>query len=230
MLVISSCTGEKKYKPENQLTQDDFREQFKLSAREEELKSYRLPAGQMYMGQQHLRLMEGIDILRAAYGREVVDLYIVSAGYGLIHEERYIVPYEVTFNDMKVKEIKGWAKFLRINQSVSQKVKEYDLVFFLLGNKYLQALNLPLIINNKCKLLFLASKTSRKLISIEKPYFFIEVGQAEAKSFSYGLIGLKGYLLKLFSQEVVKSGINVMKRLSDDPYRLIGLLDNYRKR
>lgn len=228
-LVITSCTGEKKYKPENQLIQDDFKDTVRLDKREEELKSYKAPAGQMYTGMQHLRLLEGVEILRSAYGHDILDLYIVSAGYGLVHEEQEIVPYEITFNNMRSEEIKDWARFLRIKQSVSQKIKDYDLVFFLLGDKYLQALELPLEADNNKRLLFFASKTSKKLIPNKHPYYFIEIGQAEAKSFSYGLVGLKGYLFKLLAQEVVKEGGEVFERIAKEPYLLMDLLDNYRK-
>jgi hypothetical protein len=229
-LVISSCTGEKKYKLENQITQDDFRDRVRLATREEELKSFRLPAGKMYTGQQHLRLIEGIELLRVAYGREVMDLSIVSAGYGLVHEEKEIVPYEVSFNNMKAGEIKDWAKLLKINQSVSQMIKDYDLVFFLLGDKYLQALELPLDTNNNQKIIFLASKTSRKLIPNKHPYYFIEVGKAEARSFSYGLVGLKGYLFKLLAQEIVKQGMEIIESIDKDPYLFINLIDVYREK
>lgn len=230
VLVITSCTGEKKFKPENQLIQDDFKELARFAAREEELKPYRLPAGQMYTGMQHLRLMEGVEILRSAYGRDILDLYILSAGYGLINEEKEIVPYEVTFNNMNAEEIKEWTRFLKINQSLSQKIKGYDLVFFLLGDKYLRALELPLEVNNNKRLLFLASKTSRKLIPKEQPYYFIEIGQAEAKSFSYGLVGLKGYLFKLLAQEIVKQGKEIIKKIYKNPYLFIDLLHDYRKK
>ena len=106
-------------------------------------------------------------------------------------------------------------------------LKNYDFVFFLLGDKYLQALELPLEADNNKRLLFFASKTSKKLIPKEHPYYFIEIGQAEAKSFSYGLVGLKGYLFKLLTQEVVKEGKEVFERIAKEPGLLMDLLDKY---
>ena len=100
-LVITSCTGEKKYHPDNQLTQDDFIDIEKLNCREKDLEQYKTPAGEIYTGMQHLRLMEGINVLREKYGADIIDLYIVSAGYGLISEHREVIPYEVTFNPLK---------------------------------------------------------------------------------------------------------------------------------
>jgi hypothetical protein len=45
--------------------------------------------------------MEGVQLLRQSLGREAVDVVILSAGYGVIPEDKTIVPYEVTFNTMK---------------------------------------------------------------------------------------------------------------------------------
>ena len=44
VLIITSCTGEKKYHPSNQLVQIDFEDSEKLSSRERELAEYALPA------------------------------------------------------------------------------------------------------------------------------------------------------------------------------------------
>ena len=94
-LVITSCTGEKLYHPENQLVQTDFADSELLAKREAELREYKTPAGKIYTGMQHLRLMEGISALRKAFGEDVVDLFIVSAGYGVISEKKEVAPYEV---------------------------------------------------------------------------------------------------------------------------------------
>lgn len=184
----------------------------------------------MYTGVQHRRLMEGIELIRTTSGQGIIDLCIVSAGYGLLHEKEMIVPYEVTFNDMNKSEIREWARFLKIRESVSEKTKDYDLVVFLLGDKYLQALELPLDIKGSPELLFLASKTSRKLIPTGQPYYFVEAGKAEAKSFRYGLVGLKGYLFKLLAQEVAKKGLRVVERLAKDPNLLVETLGAHRKK
>ena len=39
-LIITSCTGEKKHKPENQLYQNDFYDKKTLSLKEKELSEY----------------------------------------------------------------------------------------------------------------------------------------------------------------------------------------------
>ncbi len=229
-LVVTSCTGEKLYHPENQLVQADFQDAIQLSKREAELSEYKTPAGKIYTGMQHLRLMEGILELREFFGEDVVDLYIVSAGYGLISEKKEVVPYEVTFNSMNASAISNWSVQLGIHKDLDSLIPQYDLVFFLLGDKYLRAVNLPFETSrDEQKLLFFASGTSKKMIPSEPPYYFIEVGQDDAKSFSYGLVGLKGYLFKLLSQEMIASNGTLFEKVYIEPNYVMEALEKYRK-
>ncbi|MFB6275585.1 MAG: DUF6884 domain-containing protein, partial [Halothece sp.] len=125
ILVITSCTGEKRQKPINQLIQSDFYETEQLKSREEELADFATPASQLYTGSQHLQVMKGVNHLRDALGSEVIDLMILSAGYGLIPEDQIIVPYEVSFNTMTGQEIDEWSRFLDIHRSLEQAIHNY---------------------------------------------------------------------------------------------------------
>lgn len=228
-LIITSCTGEKKFKPENELIQQDFESEETLAKREQELKEYQLNACDIYTGMQHLRLMEGIELLRENFGNEIVKLSIISAGYGLVNEKKKIVPYEVTFNNMGSKEIIEWSDHLKISESLSNEITKYDLIIFLLGDKYIRSLQLPIKgVNENQKLVFLASKTSKKFIPDTNPYYFLEVGQNDAKEFSYGLVGLKGYLFKLLSKEIVSKGKELLNEIYDDPTLIMEILNKYR--
>ncbi|GLI06714.1 hypothetical protein YDYSG_27440 [Paenibacillus tyrfis] len=230
ILVISSCTGEKKVTTDLQLLEDDFKSKESLENKEEALEALSLPAKDMYTGLQHLRLMEGINNLRNKYGHDILDLYIVSAGYGLIHEDKVIAPYEVTFNTMNGQKIIEWSKFLNVHRDLENIIENYDVVFFLLGDGYLRALELPMKINDlQRKLIFLASKTSKRYIPNNLPYYFVEVGQQHAKSFSYGLVGLKGYLFKLLAQEWVNEGPDYINEIIEDPSIFIPKLSKFQK-
>lgn len=229
ILVVTSCTGKKKHNPKNKLFQNNFLDIDNLNNNEIQLKEYAATAGKMYTVMQHLRLMEGINLLRNKFGKDVVDLAIVSAGYGLIRENKEIVPYEVTFNNMNSKEIIEWSKVLKINVVLQAIIKDYTMIFFLLGDKYLRSLELPLEkVQNNQKLIFLASASSKKLIPNMEGYYFIEVGQKDAKSFSYGLVGLKGYLFKLLAQEIDDSGLSLFNNIYQNPDFLLKILNKYR--
>ena len=126
ILVITSCTGKKASKPENQLTLSDFQQGPEhLKRREQELSEYFLPAEKLYTGGQHIRLMHGVEALRRTDIE--VELWIVSAGYGLIPGERELPPYETTFTGMG-KKLGAHAEFLNISTDFRQCVqKPYDM-------------------------------------------------------------------------------------------------------
>lgn len=65
---------------------DDFRKgAAHVERREAELSNLLTPAEDLYSGQQHVRLMRGIHGYQSANGNKAdVDLWILSAGYGLV--------------------------------------------------------------------------------------------------------------------------------------------------
>jgi hypothetical protein len=96
ILIVTSCTGDKIFKPQHQLQLEDFKSIELLQQRSQQLADYICPAVDLYTGVQHLRLMEGVKLLRESCPNNTIDVVIVSAGYGLISEETIIAPYEVT--------------------------------------------------------------------------------------------------------------------------------------
>jgi len=200
VLIITSCTGEKRFKPDNQLTQEDFKHAARLRKREKQLSEFMAPAGEMYTGMQHVQLMEGVRNLRKVLDQLAIDVVIISAGYGVISEERIIAPYEVTFNTMKGYEIDAWAKQLKIHHSIEQIIPDHDLIFVLLGEKYLRAISLPLTLYEEQTWIFLAPGSCSNLIKASDPQAFImSLSNAEAKKYSFGSVGLKGFLFKQFA-------------------------------
>ncbi len=227
ILVVTSCTGEKRFKPKHQLTIEDFKDREILKEKSQLLSQYSCSAGEMYKGLQHRRVMEGINILRSCLGKELVDVKIVSAGYGIISEEEVIVPYSVTFNDMKSDEIYSWSDFLRIHEDFQQAIIGYDLVFVLLGDKYLRALKLPVETQSNKTLIFFTAKSSRKYIKVSnfKSYIWT-LDNADASRFSCALVGLKGQLLRLIATEI-KQDNDVLVNLYNHPETLEKTIKKY---
>ncbi|MBD2667484.1 DUF6884 domain-containing protein [Richelia sinica] len=217
VLIITSCTREKRFKPTNQLTLEDFKDSARLQSRSRELADFACPASQMYTGLQHLRVIEGVELLRQSFGQKAVDLVIVSAGYGLIPENQIIVPYEVTFNTMKGYEVVEWSKFLEVHQAFEKAIFGYDLVFLLLGENYLRSLRLPVITKPEQTLIFLASKSSKSYIrDLTAKTFIMTLSNAEAKHYHYGLVGLKGFLIKQFAKSV-STETEILERVYNQP-------------
>lgn len=225
VLVVTSCTGEKRSKPESQLTLEDFKDSARLQKREAELVEFACPAGQIYTGQQHLQAMEGVGLLRQSLGWESVDVAILSAGYGLIQEDKTIVPYEVTFNTMKGYEIDEWAKFLGIRQAFEQVIVGYDLVFMLLGENYLRSLCLPVETCSNQTFIFLASSKSANYIRDKTAKTYVlPLSNADAKHYRYGSVGLKGFLFQKFAECVAKEG-TLLQKVYDEPGIFVQIVD-----
>jgi hypothetical protein len=225
VLVVTSCTGEKRCKPENQLRLEDFKEKARLQQREADLTQFACPAGQIYTGVQHLRAMEGVQLLRQFLGREAVDVVILSAGYGVIPEDKTIVPYEVTFNTMKGYEVDEWAKFLGIRQAFEQAIVGYDLVFMLLGENYLRSLCLPVETCSNQTFIFLASSKSANYIRDNRAKTYVlPLSNADAKHYRYGLVGLKGFLFKRFAECIAREG-TLLQKVYDEPEVFVQIVD-----
>ena len=138
ILILSSCTNKKAVEHPQQLTQADFeRGPGHIAERERDLAEHLRPAQSLYLGQQHVRLMRGIE---AASDRIDLDLRILSAGYGVIPGIRLVAPYEMTFSGMKKEQLKRWAALLEVPQEVRRLLSQsYDLSLILLGDDYLEA-------------------------------------------------------------------------------------------
>ncbi|NIM97172.1 MAG: queuine/archaeosine tRNA-ribosyltransferase, partial [candidate division Zixibacteria bacterium] len=197
ILIITSCTAEKRYKPKKQLTQTDFllRGTEAFLRREEELSAYQLPARKMYTGQQHVRLIRGLELMRKACPEATIELKIVSAGYGLLDEESAIVPYELTFQNMRSRELREWADFLQLPKKILSKFSDYDLTFVLLGEEYLKALAFPETLDHKGVLVFLTSKGGLRYLPSGSNILPITLDKSDARRLGAGLVALKGRVM-----------------------------------
>jgi len=200
ILVVTSCTGEKKHSNHPRLlTREDFEclNAPEFVNRERELFGYNCRAEELYTGQQHLRLMRGVKTFREKFGSDSISLHILSAGYGVVSGEQKIAPYECTFQGMKAKELRSWSDRLNVPQSIREVLAQpYDLGLVLLGDSYLKACDLDVSVNfGGPTILFCGSTILSKLPTLSG-LRKVALTNQEAKRFSCGLVGLKGELAK----------------------------------
>lgn len=231
ILVLTSCTGEKKFKPENQLTMADFEKisSKEFKQREKELSAYKLPAEEMYTGQQHLRLLRGLKLMTdASKGDISIDLKILSAGYGLLDDTASIVPYEMTFSGMKAKQLRNWADFLKIPEKVLSAIEDYELSIFLLGKEYLKAIKFPKTLNTKATLVFLAGKGSETLLPTGPNIKTVFLGNADTRRMGAGLVALKGRAMEILGEKAAEAP-SIFEKLLKAPEHLVGFWGDYQK-
>ena len=221
ILVLTSCTSAKKYTPTNLLVLEDFDSSARLARRTEELKNYKTEASEMYIGIQHTSLMQGLKKIWSRYDVSAVDLYIISAGYGLLGRNDIIVPYEVTFSRMTDKQILERSDFLDIHKQVESLISQYDLVLFLLGREYIIALRLPFHVSDTVTQIFLIGPTYRRLIPDLPNTFLVPAGRDLAAQLHKTRIALKGVLLHRLCETVYQEGLSVFETIKQNPCLII---------
>lgn len=218
LLILTSCTGEKHVEDVAQLTLDDFRAgPAHVADREQELSETLTLAEALYSGQQHVRLMRGIELIRGQNGSFDLDFEILSAGYGLIPSDRKIAPYEATFTGMKKGELREWAAQLDVGKDFAALMsKKRDLNLILLGDLYLEACG----ITEKTEfasptLLFCGGSTAKKLPK-HPNLKVVMLSNPEAKRFSCGLVALKGEMGTRLVQALITEVFSVNQLLNPD--------------
>ena len=217
ILVVTSCTGRKAVPDQGGgLTQEDFADADRLRARERQLTALLRPAAAMYTGDQHRRVMRGVQQLRDVVGSAAVTLRIVSAGYGVITEDRLVAPYDLTFSRMSRTHARSWANSLGIAADLRAAMREPDLIFVLLGAHYLDAVRPPLPVRDGQRLIYFVSRAEMSRV-VGPGAVAIPAGLDESRRYGASTIGLKGRMLELFAAHVAQRGAMVLRQVAADP-------------
>jgi hypothetical protein len=222
--IVTSCTGEKRHSPENQLALEDFqRGGDDLARREEELSSFASAAGELYTGQQHLRLMAGVAAYRQSGGE--IDLRVLSAGYGLVEESRVIVPYEATFIGMASKAVREWGERIGAPAAVREALAQpCELQLVLLGDGYLSACALDDKVRLGGPTIVFCGKGARRKLPTIAGLLPVVLTNAHAKRFSCGLVGLKGEVAKRLLSQIAEGTLTVEEVSTLPPDELLDRL------
>lgn len=227
--ILTSCTGEKIHSPEKQLQQADFwhiNDVDKFPIRENRLSNFSTIAQDLYSGQQHIRLMRGVVSFREKFGTPSIELGILSAGYGLIDGFQKIVPYECTFQGMRVKELSEWAKHLNIPNSARSFFSiEADLALVLLGESYLRTLALDDSVIFASPTIFFTSNKAKRYIKGQGNVKIVPLTSSEASRFSCALVGLKGELAHRLLTKIMASDQDLIEALMNPNTNILDLLD-----
>ena len=215
ILVIGSCTGAKDdaaCPTEAKLTVADFDDAVRLRRREKEASKWLRPASKMYTGRQHTQMMDGVRLMRSTFGADACDVAILSAGYGLISENRPIAPYDITFQGMAKPLIKARGEKLGVPGTLRKLIADYPIVFFLLGDSYLLSAQPPLVPTGKQR--FVAFGSPKLRIAPGCDVIIIPSAQKEATQFGDGVVTLKGRMLHLLA-----AGLKQKPKMLDEVVR-----------
>ncbi len=199
VLVIGSCGKKKRFVPPETLDCESIRSRDDLAKYRKMFSDTVCSARYMYTGNQSRELGIGVDLLRSIQNVEV-DYYIISAGFGLLEENEEIPPYECSFSNMKVSQIRERSVQLAIPEQFREVTsKRYDLIYLALGSKYLAALPSKWY-----------EELSGLIVMFHKPraserMLILHSGANIVKRYSsvghkiHGVAGFKGDLLRVFA-------------------------------
>ncbi len=208
LTVLTSCTNVKAVNPAvRPLTWEELfgNKPDQLAKRSAELEPHQRIAERMYLGQQHTRLMRGVTAVRRTQ-RVALDLFIVSAGFGIVSGFQPLVPYNATFSGMSKRRIREHADQLLVPDSAMKLIRDdAHLKLVLLGDDYLEACRFTFDLPLPAPVVVLCSPGWAGRLPDVPNLHVVPLGNPEAKSFGLGLIGLKGelgaQLLELLAEE-----------------------------
>jgi hypothetical protein len=152
----------------------------------------------MYTGPQNSELVKAVDALRTIPNVRV-KLVIISAGFGLLEEEELVPPYDCSFTNMKMTEVRKRSNKLRIRDAFARVVNTgFDLVYLALGKRYLASLGKDLHSVLEAPTVTFHGFESDLVVRIP-------CGAETVKAFSkrghtiHGVVGFKGDLLRVLA-------------------------------
>jgi hypothetical protein len=155
-----------------------------------------LLAEELYAGQQHRRLMRGVQAYRAAGepgGR--LELQILSAGHGVVAADQPLRSYDASFTGMRRAQLRRRAARLGVPKAVSSLLApRRRLAVLLLGEDYLNAAQLGADSElGAPTLVFTSPRVAARLPALSGLHP-IALDNHDARRLSCGLVALKGEL------------------------------------
>jgi hypothetical protein len=202
LLVITPCAASKWPRVQDPPTYEDLVVPERRAAAWSRLEQYARPARDLYTGRHHLAVLRVVDRLRTSWPYARCDIVIISAGYGVLHENDPVIPYDATFEGLPAAVAHVRAETLGIRRRLMERLARYDLAVFLLSKAYLEPLTPPLA-GAPQELYFAASMFALHGEGVLQ----VPAGVPEARALKVSPRMVKAALLERFVEAAVTEGL-----------------------
>jgi hypothetical protein len=209
-LVISPCSAKKRGDVPDPARAVDLADPERRRLAEARLAAFACPAIEMYTGTHHRLVVAGVRAVWERWGRQVLDIAILSGGYGLLPADQVIIPYDVAFDEFEDAGFAEWVARLEIPQRAAALVQDYDLVFYLLSGRYLAALDLPLDVPSSVQQIDQVPQTANI-------HPILAADGMAARRWHVKAPHVRGFLFGRLCDQVVRHGPAVLEWLRDRP-------------
>ncbi|MFW9918284.1 MAG: hypothetical protein ACFFED_01680 [Candidatus Thorarchaeota archaeon] len=209
VLVVGSCGKRKRFNSPKAPTCSEITGKADLPVWVERLSPLTCAARDMYTGNQARELGKGVALLRSIKNVEV-HYYIISAGFGLLHEDEPIPPYECSFSSMRKLEIRERSRSLSIPDEFRRIISQrFDFSYIALGSKYIIALDDGWHEELSGTIVFFGDGVAGDNLLRFPSNAEVVKAFSSAGHKIHGVAGFKGDLLRILAQHAL---------LLDDPY------------
>ena len=217
-LVIVPCSASRRGDVACPAYADDLADPERRMQAESRLAAYACPAIDMYRGTHYRLVMEGVRAVWEQVGPSVLEVAILSGGYGLLQPEAVIIPYDVSFDQFDEDSLAGWVAHLQIQERAAALVEDYDLVFYLLSGRYLAVLGLPLEVPDSVQQIVLTGQDSLALVPpVPNLYPFVAAEEVAARRWHVKSPHVRGFLFGRLCKQIVQHGPAVLEWLYHQP-------------
>jgi hypothetical protein len=217
-LVVTPCTAKKRSQVPEPALAADLADPERRQQANTRLARHALPAAEMYIGTHHRLVMEGVRAVWQRWGHEVLDLAILSGGYGILRADQSIIPYDVTFDQFEAEELSDWGDMLQVPTRAAALAGQFDLVFILLGGSYLAVLELPLDVPDAVQQIVLTDQESMDLIpAMANVHPFVAAEAVAARRWHVRAPHVRGFLFRRLCMQVVQHGPGLLEWLYHHP-------------
>ncbi len=217
-LVITPCSAKKRGDVPNPARAADLADPERRRQAETRLAAFACPAMEMYTSTHHRLVVEGVQKVWECWGRQVLDLAILSGGYGLLRADEVIIPYDVTFDEFEGQALADWVAQLRIPARVTRLARDYDLVFYLLSGRYLAVLGLPLEVPDSVQQIVLTGQDSLDLVPpAPNIHPFVAAEAVAARRWHVKAPHVRGFLFGRLCDQILHHGPGVLEWLYHQP-------------
>lgn len=145
-----------------------------------------------------------------------VDVYVISAQYGLIPFSEKILKYDVSFNDLSEEQIKNLSSQFHIREDLEKVLNAHSLAFILFGKRYGYALDIEKELNTNCTLVTIGREMTKVLNCKNKIEIDVNINKLAKNIKGFRSANSKTYvvasLLQTYSESEIVNNTNLISQ------------------
>ncbi len=162
---------------------------------------------------RHDRLIvDGLDAVWERWGREILDLAVLSRVHGLVGTDEILVPAEEMWDQGEEAHPAGEPADAQIPEQVAALASAYELVLYLLSGPTLAALRLPLSVSDRVQqLVFTDEETLAWVPAANNLHAVVADGSRAAQRWHVKAGHVRGFLFRRLCSQIEQHGPVVLE-------------------